>query len=143
MNAESKKILWSFLAMAGAGGLMVVLFLKVTAPKDGRGYAIIATKVEMRQLANALCSYESTYRRFPTGSPSQMVESLMGNNPQGIHFLNVGIPLKHDGQLRDRWEIPYRITFESSNHFTIRSAGENMVFGDKDDLEEKGGVIQQ
>ncbi len=52
-----------------------------------------------------------------------------------IHFLYVGTPLERDGQFRDPWETPYRITFESTNRITIRSAGENRLFGDKDDLE--------
>lgn len=121
------------LVLLAAGGWFG--FIILDSWQRVRGENVVRCKVQMNSVLDALRSYQAAYNSFPTGTQSAIVQCLTGNNPQQIHFLYVGTPLERDGQFRDPWETPYRITFESTNRITIRSAGENRLFGDKDDLE--------
>jgi hypothetical protein len=64
-----------------------------------------------------------------------LTKNLIGDNPQQLMFLNlVETSTNKDGQLVDIWSTPYKFTFNSTNSFTITSAGENRAFGDTDDV---------
>ena len=93
------------------------------------------TKLEEAELARALNHYESVFQQFPTNNNAALVKAMMGENPQQLMFLNLGATsTNHDGQLIDIWSTPYKFVFNSTNSFTITSAGENRTFGDTDDV---------
>lgn len=50
-------------------------------------------------------------------------------------FLNISPRSTNNaGQFVDPWGTPYDIVFESTNRVTIKSAGKDKVFSDKDDV---------
>ena len=90
--------------------------------------------MEMQQFLSAMESYQSLYGDYPAGKPSGILTALRGSNPQKIIFLNVDTRTNSSGELVDPWETPYQVVFDSTNHFTIQSAGKNKRFGDEDDF---------
>jgi hypothetical protein len=61
---------------------------------------------------------------------------LSGDNPLKITFFVSGAwNTNSSGEFVDPWQTPYKLTVESTNRVTIRSAGKNKVFGDDDDVE--------
>jgi hypothetical protein len=102
--------------------------------KDGRDFFQSRSKTEMTMFLAAAENYQRVYGCYPSGSASNVVRLLLGDNPQKLRFL-VAKPSAR-GELNDPWGTPYQIFFEPTNHVSVRSAGKNRVFGDKDDLEQ-------
>lgn len=92
--------------------------------------------MEMSSLLFAMQQYAAKYDHYPSGNASQISAALLGDNPDKLQFMKVGqAGTNSRGELTDPWQTSYRIVFDSTNHFTIRSAGKNKVFGDQDDYE--------
>ena len=93
-------------------------------------------KLEMQSLLNALQLYQAEFNKYPSGSPSEIAQALLGNNPKKHVFLGgfLGRSTNNAGQFVDPWGTPYEITVESTNHIVLRCAGKNRAFGDKDDV---------
>lgn len=86
-------------------------------------------------MADAIASYATVFQSYPTGENAAVIKALAGENPQHVKFLNLETnSTNRDGQLVDLWNTPYKISFNSTNSFTIVSAGENRLFGDADDI---------
>lgn len=101
---------------------------------NGRGKTA-TTHLEEGQLADAIASYATVFQSYPTGENAAVIKALAGENPQHVKFLNLETnSTNRDGQLVDLWNTPYKISFNSTNSFTIVSAGENRLFGDADDI---------
>jgi hypothetical protein len=91
--------------------------------------------LEETELANAISRYAEVFQQYPAQENAALVKALTGNNPQQITFLNLAAnSTNKDGQLVDLWNTPYKISFNSTNSFTISSAGNNHAFGDTDDI---------
>lgn len=109
-----------------------MLYQAMTYRTD-RGYP--KTQVDMASLRNALQSYQACYDKYPLGGSSEILAALRGGNPRTVVFLYVsGSDTNASGEFVDPWQTPYQIVFDSTNHFTIRSAGKNKRFGDDDDF---------
>ena len=90
----------------------------------------------MRGFLIAMQRYAVEYNHFPTGNASEIMAALLGNNAEKLQFMEANERTTNShGELIDPWQTPYRIAFDSTNHFTIRSAGKNKIFGDQDDYE--------
>ena len=117
-------------------GLIIILGLPILIPRWGhREKGVPLVKIEMRSLLGALQYYETEYDKYPSGSSSEMLHVLRGNNPKKKVFLS--IPERSTdktGEFVDPWGTPYRIIIESTNGVTIQSAGKNRIFGDNDDV---------
>ena len=117
-------------------GLVVILAVPILIPRWGhRERGVPLVKIEMRSLLGALRYYEAEYDQYPTGSSSEILQALLGNNPKKKVFLNIPErSANNTGEFVDPWATPYRIIFESTNRVTIQSAGKNRIFGDNDDV---------
>ena len=123
------------IVVAGCAFLWVCLYLLTPfLVGNGRGKTA-TTHLEERQLADAIASYAAMFQSYPTGENATVIKTLAGENPQHVKFLNLETDSTNkDGQLVDLWNTPYKINFDSTNSFTITSAGENHIFGDGDDI---------
>ena len=93
------------------------------------------TRLEEAEMANAITRYATVFQHFPSDNNAALTKNLTGDNPQQVIFLNlVETSTNKEGQLVDIWSTPYKFTFNSTNSFTIISAGENRAFGDTDDV---------
>ena len=117
-------------------GLIIILALPILIPRWGhREKGVPLVKIEMRSLLGALQYYEAEYDQYPPGSSSEMLQSLVGNNPKKKVFLNIPERSTNSaGEFVDPWRTPYRIIIVSTNRVTIQSAGVNRIFGDNDDV---------
>jgi hypothetical protein len=126
----------SLMIVAG-GGALLVLCLYLFTPLFGAAGRTKSdtTRLEEAEMANAIASYATTFHRFPADNNAALTKNLIGDNPQQLMFLNlVETSTNKDGQLVDIWSTPYKFTFNSTNSFTITSAGGNRAFGDTDDV---------
>jgi hypothetical protein len=119
----------------GCGLLLLCLYLFTPLfGVAGRSKAD-TTRLEEAEMANAIARYATVFQRFPADNNAALTKNLIGDNPQQVMFLNlVQTSTNKDGQLVDIWSTPYKFAFNSTNSFTITSAGENRTFGDTDDL---------
>jgi hypothetical protein len=93
------------------------------------------TRLEEAELAKSIDHYAAAFEQYPAGENAAVMKALAGDNPQQVQFLNLGANSTNQyGQFVDLWNTPYKISFNSTNSFTITSAGENRMFGDKDDI---------
>jgi type II secretory pathway pseudopilin PulG len=116
-------------------GLIGLGILPAARPKDP-GASMTLVQVDMREVLFAMQQYAAEYNHYPDGNSSEILTALVGNNPGKLQFIVLGQGRTNSrGELTDPWQTPYRIVFDSTNHFTIRSAGKNKVFGDQDDYE--------
>jgi len=115
--------------------LVVVIFLVALILSPRRERPEPKVQIEMRSLLGALQYYQAEYGKYPSGNSSEILKALLGNNPKMKLFLVVPARSTNStGQFIDPWGTPYEIIFEPTNRVTIRSAGENKTFGDKDDV---------
>jgi type II secretory pathway pseudopilin PulG len=114
--------------------LIATIGIGLVAPLVSRRREGIANeRIEMQSLLNALHYYQAEFDKYPSGSSSEILQALLGNNPKKRVLLETR-STNNAGQFVDPWGTPYEITFESTNHVMIRSAGKNRSFGDKDDV---------
>ena len=126
----------SIMIVAAGCGLLLV-GLAIFGPwSGGFGHSKTeTTQMEEAELARALNHYETVFQQFPTNNNAALVKQMTGENPQQLLFINLGATsTNQDGQLIDIWSTPYKFVFNSTNSFTITSAGENRTFGDADDV---------
>jgi hypothetical protein len=126
----------SLLIVAGGAGLLLVClfllgpFLGGTPPNK-----VTTTRNEEEQLGNAIAQYAVVFQKYPTNDNAGLTRNLTGDNPKQLTLLNLmESSTNKDGQMIDIWGTPYQFTFQSTNSFVIRSAGENHAFGDTDDV---------
>ena len=114
------------------GGIVAVFLIPLMRkPPEPREPA----RIGMQNLLHSLQFYQVEYGRYPSGDSSEISKALLGSNPKKIVFLNVyARSTNSTGQFVDPWGTPYEIAFGSNNHVTIRSAGQNKILGDADDV---------
>jgi hypothetical protein len=116
-------------------GLIGLGISQAARPKDP-GATMTPLEADMRDFLFAMRQYGAQYDRYPSGNASEILAALLGKNPDKLQFIMLGQSRTNSrGELTDPWQTPYRIVFDSTNHFTIRSAGKNKKFGDQDDYE--------
>jgi hypothetical protein len=126
----------SIMIVAGGCGLALVGIYFFTSFVSGsvRGKAT-TTRNEEEQLADAITQYAVVFQKFPSDNNAALTKNLTGDNPQQLTLLTLAeSSTNKDGQLVDIWNTPYKFTFNSTNSFTIASAGANKAFGDTDDV---------
>jgi hypothetical protein len=126
----------SIMIVAGGAGMLLVCifllgpFLGGTTPNK-----VTTTRNEEEQLGNAIVQYAVVFQKYPTNDNAGLTKNLTGDNPKQLTLLNLmESSTNKDGQMIDVWGTPYQFTFNSTNNFAIRSAGENHTFGDMDDV---------
>jgi len=126
----------SIMIVAGGAGLLLVCifllgpFLGGTTPNK-----VTTTRNEEEQLGAAIAQYAVVFQKFPTNDNAGLTKNLTGDNPKQLTLLNLlESSTNKDGQMVDVRGTPYQFTFNSTNSFAIRSAGENHTFGDTDDV---------
>ena len=91
--------------------------------------------MEVFNIIAALRQYEIEFGAFPIGDRIQVLKLLRGENPREIIFFHVAPErVNSKGEFMDGWGTPYDIQILSSNSVSVRSAGSNKIFGDKDDI---------
>ena len=83
---------------------------------------------DAESLFEGLQKYKEHVGAYPTGSNSDVVRALQGQNPKRI-FILIGRKLEHNskGEFVDPWGTPFRFYF-SDNSVLLRSAGPNRRF---------------
>jgi hypothetical protein len=84
----------------------------------------------------AIKLYREQLGVIPTGDSKTVSASLMGQNPNGVVFIEGQGWTNQQGELIDPWGMPYLFSFES-NTVTVRSSGPNRISGDTDDVVRK------
>ena len=126
----------SIMIVAGGCGLVLVA-IYLFAPFFGSAASskTVTTRNEEQQLADAIAQYDVVFHKYPANDNSTLTRNLTGDNPKQLTLLNLmESSTNKDGQMIDVWGTPYQFTFNSTNSFAIRSAGENHMFGDTDDV---------
>ena len=113
--------------------IAVGLFLRLMRRAAERPQPIV--KIDMQSLVFALKHYQADFDKYPSGGSSEILQALLGDNPEKRVFLTIGARSSNNAcQFIDPWGTPYEIHVESTNHVIVRSAGKNRSFGDKDDV---------
>ena len=85
-------------------------------------------------LVVAMKTYRLDYGKYPEGSSYKIAQALLGKNPKEILYLDwYRTHLSQNGMLLDPWGTRYNIVVYNQDHIKVTSAGENKLFGDKDD----------
>jgi hypothetical protein len=114
--------------------LVLVLASSFFQPRYGKRPAQnVATRSEIRQLDLLLDEYIKANGTLPAGDNVSIVTALaaMHTNEQVL------LPFwktNAQGAAVDVWETPLQIQTVGTTNFSIRSAGKNKKFGDKDDI---------
>jgi len=120
---------------AGCGLLLICLYLFTPLFSAAGRTKADTTRLEEAELAKAIDRYATVFQQFPADNNAALTRNLTGDNPQQLMLLNlVETSTNKDGQLVDIWSTPYKFAFNSTNRFTITSAGDNRMFGDPDDI---------
>jgi hypothetical protein len=93
----------------------------------------VATRSEIRQLDLLLDEYVKANGMLPAGDNVSIVTALaamLTNEP----VLLASWEINAQGATVDAWETPLQIQTVGTTNFSIRSAGQNKKFGDKDDI---------
>ena len=89
----------------------------------------------VRQLISQYVTAMQNQPGPPIGDNADLVRALTGRNPLQLVVIPPGHPaLGGDGQLRDRWGMPYHLHPLSGRSYEIRSAGPDRRLFTADDL---------
>ena len=106
--------------------LVILALLFPTFYPRERGIPIVV--VEMTAIRAAIGRYSSEYGVIPNGDSHTIFQSLRGQNPRKIIFLEFqSRSISSDGDLLDPWGTPYKLYF-SGKDILVRSAGPNKRF---------------
>ncbi|MCV6636665.1 type II secretion system protein GspG [Candidatus Albibeggiatoa sp. nov. NOAA] len=86
-----------------------------------------------QQIAIAACIeyYRLDFGKYPQGTSVEISQALLGNNPKQFSYLDLSLASQNG--ILDRWNTPYDIQVSANGAIKITSAGQNRIFGDKDD----------
>ena len=129
MKKQNPKLLMAFAAFAVL--CLCFLFLR----SDGGRSKVPRAKTEMSGLKAALSLYRLSFGQYPSGTRKDILAAIMGDNPQHRSVAKVSQQLINGaGELCDPWGTPYEIRFDSTNSFTIVSAGPDRTLSNDDDI---------
>ena len=90
---------------------------------------------KVSDLANGFEKYKMTYQDYPSGDQVLVCKKLSGDNSQRIVFVSIQTDsINTNGEYLDPWGIPFGFAFPATNSFVISSAGQDKIFGTKDDI---------
>ncbi|MEM0897514.1 MAG: hypothetical protein AAGJ79_11590 [Verrucomicrobiota bacterium] len=91
---------------------------------------------DVQILKSLVGAYREIFRENPiAGENWEVVEALTGRNKYRMVFIEPTHPaIDENGELRDRWKVPYRFHPISKDRMDILSAGEDQQFGTGDDI---------
>jgi hypothetical protein len=91
---------------------------------------------DIQMLTSLVGAYRTIFQQNPVaGENWELVEALTGKNSYNLVFIDPAHPaINADGELVDRWDVPYRFHPISAVHMEISSAGEDRQFGTNDDI---------
>jgi type II secretory pathway pseudopilin PulG len=119
----------------GCGLLLIGLYLFTPIFGGAARGQEETTRLEEVELANAVTLYQTAFQQYPAAENASLTKALDGSNPQQLIILKLDASSTNaQGELIDLWGTPYRFAFNSTNSFTITSAGSNRAFGDNDDI---------
>jgi hypothetical protein len=114
--------------------LLLVMASSFFQPRYGKRQAQnVATRGEIRQMDLLLDEYVKANGILPAGNNVSIVTALaamLTNEP----MLLASWKINAQGAAVDAWETPLQIQTVGTTNFSIRSAGQNKKFGDKDDI---------
>ena len=94
-----------------------------------------AAHLEMSNLCAAIAQYHAEFGKYPSGTKAEILKCLLGHNSKKLTLFTVNLKaVNSGGEFMDPWETPYEIQIYDQTNCTIRSAGPNHTFGDKDDI---------
>ena len=127
-----KKRIVQFVMVLCGFGILIGLMLPSLV---GGGPSKIGTaRTEMVNLTAALVQYRIEFGENLSVAKAKCMKILLGDNSKKIKFIDVrSKSMGTRGEFLDPWKTAYEIKLEQTN-YTIRSAGPNKIFGDKDDL---------
>jgi hypothetical protein len=122
--------------IAGLAFLLLWICLYLFSPflAGGGPAKIPSARLDESQLGSSMNNYRQTFGSYPTGENSNIVSKLAGNNSQKTIFLNYRRSVEHPNEMVDPWGTPYQIEFSRQTNFIVRSAGQDKIFGTKDDI---------
>jgi hypothetical protein len=92
-------------------------------------------RLQLLSVKFAMEGYASKYTNYPTGTQTQVIKTLCGNNPQRYEFLDIRIfKFNSEEEALDPWGTPLVISFSSTNSFVISSAGQDKIWSTRDDI---------
>ena len=87
------------------------------------------------EIERRLDSYHRHVGQWPTGSNTDILLALRGNNPQKMVFVqDGGIPVQANAFV-DQWDSPFYFRFEADGRPQALSPGPNKKPGDADDID--------
>ncbi|MBI5685760.1 MAG: hypothetical protein HZC54_11860 [Verrucomicrobia bacterium] len=120
---------WIIIAILLVGALFAlcaVLQKLIVVKTDEKGVPRVL--LDMRSIHVAMKCYKNEFDKYPTGDSHAIFQSLTGNNPRHITFIEFHPrDVNADGDLLDPWGTPYRVYF-SGDELLVRSAGPNKRF---------------
>ena len=120
--------------------LIVILWSSLSGSKP-KEPGVTAVDGEMRSFLFAVESYQIMFNGPPLGTVSNVMQSLLGENRRKVQFLSLSAgSINAKGEFVDPWKTPYQI--EINSNVSIRSAGPNRLFGDKDDVVQQSAIRQ-
>lgn len=136
MNKSPWQISHRFVVMllipVGIAFLAILILPKLA---DGGPAKVPRVRADERQLFLSIEGYRQEFGGYPTGENASIIRVLTGDNPKGLRLFYLrACSTNGNGQLIDPWVTPYQFIFDSTNRFTIRSAGKNKTLGDADDI---------
>ena len=114
--------------LAGAGLLVVLGWLRPVTTDRPIPYRTGAARATAQSLTAAFAAYRSDYGIEPTGSYSEIVTALRGNNPRKIvYFEAARKAFTASGELVDPWGSPYVVNRSDPGNPRFYSIGPNKV----------------
>ena len=131
LRAEGEKgrgrLVFAAVAVLTIAGFAVSAFTSDASASQSR---VARLPQEIKTLQEAVALHTKEYGTTPSGSSTEIVRTLAGENPRKIHFLKIQADeVSPEGKWLDPWGHPYQILL-SGKTLLMRSAGPNGVFDD-------------
>src|SRR5260221_10165371 len=118
-------------------GFLIMMVLAIVLPllAGSRRRRIAEAEDAMAHFIAGVQQYRTEYGTLPARDSTNILKALFGDNPRKIPFLLVpSRSLNAKGEWLDPWGTPYEFRLSSTNSISVKSAGKNKIFGDKDDI---------
>ncbi len=94
-----------------------------------------AALLEADKVSLMIRDYRTIAGENPVGTNAEIMAAIMGGNPKQAKLgPPEGMSLNQQGELIDRWGMPYFFHQLSKTHMEIRSAGPDKIMGTDDDV---------
>lgn len=94
---------------------------------------------DVRLVSELLRHYLTQFDALPTGGNAEITAAISGKNQRGLAFLPPDHPaINPEGELVDRWGVPFFFHVIAHDHIDVRSAGADRTMFTDDDLTTSG-----